>query len=148
MSIPSKATIDNLPPSVSQRYAVDELTKKSPSFYQEISSITQTARPQVAVFEPAQFSQLESLTGALGQIHTLAVYNPPVQDISSDAFSFGVFPALLDKDKSLIMDKLSSLADGVNNESVNKIKDALDMLSNLNQMGLDVFARARQLKQG
>lgn len=148
MSIPSKATIDNLPPSVSQRYAVDELTKKSPGFYQDISSVAPPARPQVAVLEPAQFSQLDAVAGTLGQKHTLAVYSTPIQDMASDAFSFGVFPTLLEKDTGMIMDKLSTLAEGHDQASIDKVKTTITTLSELNKMGLDVFARARQLKQG
>lgn len=148
MSIPSKATIDNLPPSVSERYAVDELIKTSPGFYQQISSISPQTRPQIAVFEPLESSQLESLTGALGKAHTLAYYAMPRGEYSSDIFSFGVFPTLLEKDKELIMNKLDSLANSTNADDVGKIKSAVHMLSDLNQMGLDTFARARQLKQG
>jgi hypothetical protein len=148
MSIPSKATIDNLPPSVSQRYAIDELSKKSPGLYPDISSISPQARPQVVVLEPILTSQLETLTGALGKTHTLALFSPPSDLAYSDIFSFGVFPKLATIDKDVMLSRISGLETENNLESLSKVKTALETISFLNTLGLESFSKIRQLKQG
>lgn len=147
MSIPSKTTIDNLPPSVSERYAANEISIKT-KFYQEIASPLAQARPQVAVLAPIQESQLEQLTGFLGKTHSLALYQAPSLDLTQDVFTHTVFPAFLDKDRTSVMEKLEALKTEANSDEITKILQAITTISDLNQMGSSAFARCRQLKQG
>ncbi len=148
MSEPIKTTIYELPTSVSQRYAQDEISKNS-SIYQDISSTNASMRPQVAVLAPAQESHLAELTGVLGKTQSLALYEaPPVEGVTEEVFSYTVFPALLEKDVSLFNDKLSVLSKETNNQEVNKVIEAISTLSKLNSMGMDAFTHCRLLKKG
>lgn len=148
MSIPSKTTIYDLPPSASERYAEQELSTRGSKLYPEISSTQTQTRPQVAVLVPAQKSQLETLTGALGKTHTLALYTAPQIDISPDVFTYSVFPTLMEKDVDPLIQKLNGLKTQDNVSSVETLIAGVKQLSSLNQMGHDVFGRCRSLEKG
>jgi hypothetical protein len=148
MSIPSKTTIDNLPPSVSQRYAAEELSTKGSKFFQEISNVVPTARPQIAVLAPAQESQLEALTGFLGKTHSLALYTEPDTTLDQNVFTHTVFPSFSQKDKDQIESGLQNLKNDQNSPIVNKVLTGIATLSDLNKLGDAAFANCRRLKQG
>lgn len=150
MSIPasSKTTIDNLPASVSQQYARNDLAIKESPFSNDISRVSGQTSPQIAVLQPSQESQLENLTGVLGKKSPLATYERPQAELNSNIFSYAVFPQLTSKDTPLILDNLANLKQKDDKAPVEPVQQAVKLLAQLNKMAGDVFTNCRILKRG
>lgn len=150
MAIPTstKTTIDNLPSSVSQQYAKNDLAIKESPFYQDISRVTGQTSPQVAVIQPAIESQLDNLTGSLSKKNSVALYTEPKTDLGSSIFSYSVFPALTSKDTPLYLDNLERIKNPETVSKVTPIENAIRLLGQLNKMSMDINSSCNVLKRG
>ena len=150
MAIPSssKTTIDNLPPSVSERYAKNEIAIKESGFYQDIATTQSQMRPQVPVLAPIQESQLETLTGSLGKTSSLALYDAPSQDLAASVFTYSVFPKLEGKDTPIILDSLERLKTKETSHIIEPVQNAVKMLETLNNLSTAVFTNSKALYRG
>lgn len=150
MSVPasSKTTIDNLPASVSQQYARNDLAIQESPFSYDITHVSGQNSPQIAVLRPSQESHLENLTGVLGRKNPLATYQQPQTKLNSNTFSYAVFPTLTSKDTPLILDNLERLKQNNQPALIQAVQNAVQLLASLNKMSLDVFTGCRSLLEG